>query len=118
MEITTSAQGTSLYAPLYPTSVPDMCTKSEKSILMANSHYLKSAQSYYAELDIRKMLLVDLIMEDLQFPVELDQYRDCQEIYLTDVTDQLKSDWVLKVSFSFVLNYKQKPALVAGELQS
>lgn len=97
MEIATAGEGNFLYAPIYPASVPDLCMKSEKTILMASTHYLKSAQRYYIELDIRDMLLVDLVMEDLQFPAELDDYKECQDMHLTDATDQLKSDWVLKV---------------------
>lgn len=95
------------YTLLNPAAFRDMLTNVEKTSLLATKIFQKTLQSYYAELDIRSMLLVDVTMEDLHMPAELRDFQEAQETYLLEITDMLKSDWVLKVYLlSYFLNFR------------
>lgn len=85
------------YVLLYPAAFGSLLSNAEKTSLLATKTFIRTLQSYYAELDIRNMLLVDVLMEDLHLPAELREFQDAQDTHLLEVTDMLKSDWVLKV---------------------
>lgn len=46
------------------------------------------------------MLLVDVELKTLRRPAPLHEFLDLQDLHIGDVTDALRSDWVLKVVYS------------------
>jgi hypothetical protein len=51
-----------------------------------------------SELDIRGMVMVDVVLEDLHLPATLDEFCTAQQTRLDDIMDALFTDWMLKVS--------------------
>ena len=58
------------------------------------------------------MLLVDTELQVLRRPAALADFLHLQELHIGDVTDALKSDWILKVSsvVRVVLQMQAQPA--------
>ncbi|KAK9829119.1 hypothetical protein WJX72_004004 [[Myrmecia] bisecta] len=68
----------------------------QRALPLAQPALLRGIQLYYSELDIRGMLLVDVQLAALHRPAPLADFLAAQDLHIGDVTDALRSDWVLK----------------------
>lgn len=71
--------------------------KNNLALLISDKELLNTLQIFYKDSDIRDLNLFVTDIHDSQLPASLDWYISKQKIHIEDMTDTLKSNWLLKV---------------------
>ena len=80
--------------------VPDIVERAEivaEDLCLALPEFLTCVQSYYDEISIRDVCLMDFKMESLKRPIALADFSSCQRQHIVDSLEYLRNEWTISI---------------------